>query len=454
MHRRNTKKPPRASPLRMVIESLETRAMLAGVEPESWSAPGLAPAPLGTGALLSSGVILTCSSPTPGSSGTSSPPAPAAGSGDSQSIGLALPSNSGSGAGSSSTGSGTSNSGGLALPSNSGPGAGSSHSGTGSTSDPNSPVLSSQYTGGSNAGGQGTGTSNSGTLSGSDLWLLYGAGLGAATSSSGAIGGSLSNRLTLLTQYTEGSSAGGQGNGTGGTLSNADLWRLYWSGAGAGSSSSSSDEGSLADDPTLSAQYTGGSGIGRITPLVYQFGSDDGPGFQSGVWTSVDGGVDFVNASDGEGAIPPPPDAGTASVGWFDWFRNLWRSETKPATPSVDQPNHTDIPAVGLPDQLPATRADGTLDPVFNNSVEDAKTEKWSRYPKSLMDQMVLDAAMLGKGIRIIESLGDDRFKGMEKWSYGVTNSDGTRSEVHYVRDPKTGRLFDFKFTHHAERYR
>jgi len=67
---------------------------------------------------------------------------------------------------------------------------------------------------------------------------------------------------------------------------------------------------------------------------------------------------------------------------------------------------------------------------------------------------MVLDAAMLGKGIRIIESLGDDRFKGMEKWSYGVTNSDGTRSEVHYVRDPKTGRLFDFKFIHHAERYR
>ncbi len=134
LNRRNTKKPHHASALRMVIESLETRAMLAGVGPESWSAPGLAPAPPGTGSLFSSGIILTCSSPTPGSSGTASPPASAAGSGGSQSTGLALPSNSGSGAGSSSTGSGSSNSGGLALPSNSGSGTGSSSTGSGSSS--------------------------------------------------------------------------------------------------------------------------------------------------------------------------------------------------------------------------------------------------------------------------------------------------------------------------------
>ena len=330
--------------------------MLAGVGPESWSAPGLAPAPLGTGALLSSGVILTCSSPTPGSSCTSSLPAPTPGSGGSQSTGLALPSNSGSGTGSPSTGSGSSNVGGLALPSNSGSGAGSSHSGTGSTSNPNSPVLSSQYTGGSNAGGQGNGTNNSVPLSGSDLWLMYGAGLGATTSSSGASGGSLSNRLPLLSQYKDGSNAGGHGNGTVGTLTNADLWRLYWSGAGVGFSSSSSDEGSLADDPTISAQYTGGSGIGRITPLVYQFGSDDGPGFQSGVWTSDDGGVHLVNASDGDGALPPQPDGATASIGWFDWWQKLLRSEAKSGTPQADQPRSADIPALGLPDQLPGTR--------------------------------------------------------------------------------------------------
>jgi len=153
--RRNTRKPPRGSPLHMVIESLETRAMLAGVGPESWSAPGLAPAPLGTGVLSSSGVILTCSSPAPGSSGTASPPAPTSGTVGSQSTGLALPSNSGSGAGSSSTGSCISNSGGLALPSNSSPGTGSSSTGSGGTSSGGLALPSNS--------GSGTGSSNSGT---------------------------------------------------------------------------------------------------------------------------------------------------------------------------------------------------------------------------------------------------------------------------------------------------
>ena len=204
----------------MVIKSLEPRAMLAGVGPESWSAPGLAPAPLGTGALLSSGVILTCSSPTPGSSGTSSPPAPTAG---------------------------------------------------------------------------------SGTSSGGDLWDSYSAGSGAGGSTPGSTGGVSTDGPALSSQYNAGSGAGGQGNGTVGPLTNAELWRLYWSGAGAGSSSSSSDEGSLADDPTISAQYTGGSGIGRITPLVYNPESDGPPVFHSGVWTGDEGGVQFVNAGEPDG---------------------------------------------------------------------------------------------------------------------------------------------------------
>ena len=183
MSRRNTTKrpPPRThAPLLAVIERLETRAMLAGVGPESWCAPGLAPAPLGTGALCSSGVILTCSSPAPGSCGTASPPAPAAGSG--------------------------------------------------------------------------------GTTSGGDLWLSFSAGSGAGGSTSGSDGGLSTNGPALSSQYNGGSGVGGQGNGTVGPLTNAELWRLYWSGAGDGSSSSSSDEGSLADDPTISARYTGGLG--------------------------------------------------------------------------------------------------------------------------------------------------------------------------------------------------
>jgi len=129
---------------------------------------------------------------------------------------------------------------------------------------------------------------------------LYSAGLGAGSSSSGASGGSSSNLLTLLSQYQEGSSASGQGNGTGNTLSNADLWGMYWSGAGAGSSSGS-DNGSLANDPIISAQYTGGSGIGGITPLVYNPESDGLPVFHSGVFTGDHGSVQFVNAGDPDG---------------------------------------------------------------------------------------------------------------------------------------------------------
>ena len=254
MSRRNTaKRPPRTFTLCTVIEALETRAMLASVGPESWSAPGLVPAPLGTGSLFSSGIILTCSSPTPGSSGTSSPPAPAAGSG--------------------------------------------------------------------------------GTTSGGDLWLSYSAGSGAGGSTSGSTGGLSTNGPALSSQYTGGSGVGGQGNGTVGPLTNADLWRLYWSGAGAGSSSGSAN-GSLVNDPTISARYTGGSGGGMVffvtgatgadaassgsqqgttgsntltladgqspvmtTPLVYQPGSDDGPGVVTAVWTGGEGDVQFIRAA-------------------------------------------------------------------------------------------------------------------------------------------------------------
>jgi hypothetical protein len=84
------------------------------------------------------------------------------------------------------------------------------------------------------------------------------------------------------------------------------------------------------------------------------------------------------------------------------------------------------------------------------NVITDAD-DKFSRTPKSVMDEMVLDAAKQGKGQRIIEKLNDPKFYGMEKWSYGETSANGLRSEVHYVRDPKTGELMDFKFAQHAE---
>ena len=354
VNRRNTKKPPRThAPLLAVIERLESRAMLAGLGQDSLSGlgsittallPGVSSPPgigfnggsptlgsaAGTGGSQSNGPVLQSGSgsgtgSSTSGSGSSAPNGPVlqsgSGSGTSSSTsgssssapnGPVLLGGTGSGTGSSSSGGGSSTPNGPVLQSGSGSGTDSTTSTAGGSPDPNSPVLLSQYTGGSNAGTQGSGTATGGTLSGSVLWLLYGAGLGAGSSSSGASGGSSSNLLTLLSQYNGGSNVGGQGNGTGGTLTNADLWGMYWSSAGAGSSSSSSDEGSLTNDPTILAQYTGGSGIGRITPLVYQFGSDDGPGFVSGVWNSDDGALQFVPVADtGTGQTDEGTSAGT-----------------------------------------------------------------------------------------------------------------------------------------------
>jgi len=357
-----------------VVEALEPRAMLAGVGPESWSTAGPTFGPLGTGPGTFSGALLTCSSPTPGSSGSSSPLAPTAGTGGTQSTGLALPSNSGSGAGSSPTGSGSNNSGGLALPSNSGSGTGSSNAGTGSNSDPNGPVLSSQYTGGSTPGGQGTGTS---TGSGGNLWLLYGAGSGAGSSSSGATGGSTSTS---------------ESPGSGGTLTGIDLWSLYGTGIGTGSSSGTSN-GSPTDGPTLSAKYTGGSGGGQdttaatftpgglvyfvtgaagadaagsgnpqgstgsttlaladsqsaptITPLVYQPGSDDGPVFVTGVWSGEEGDVQYIPM----GGQLPEPGTSSGPTDTPEW--SIYRTEREQITSTsrdtdqgVTAPRHNDI---------------------------------------------------------------------------------------------------------------
>ena len=377
MTRRNAKeRPARSTRFSMlsVVEALEPRAMLAGVGLESWSTAGPTFVPLGTGPASSSSALLTCSSPTPGSSGSSSSLAPTLGNGGSQSTGLALPSNSGLGAGSSSTGSGSSNSGGLALPSNSGSGAGSfptgsgstnsvglalpsnsgsgtgsSNSGTGSNSDPNSSVLSAQYNEGSNAGGQGAPTN---TSSGGDLWLLYGAGSATGSSSSGATGGSTGTS---------------QSPGGVGTLTGFDLWSLYGTDIWARSSSGTA-KGSLTNEPTLSAKYNGGSGGGQwstaatlipgglvyfvigsaeanasgsgnaqgssgsttlaladsqsaptMTPLVYQPGIDGGPVFVSGVWMGDGGGVQFVQVGEIEGRVPGSPYSTPIMIGQGLW---------------------------------------------------------------------------------------------------------------------------------------
>jgi len=75
---------------------------------------------------------------------------------------------------------------------------------------------------------------------------------------------------------------------------------------------------------------------------------------------------------------------------------------------------------------------------------------KWSRAPKSIQDQMALRAAQQGQGNVIIRNLNDSRFRGMEKVELKIKSANGRSSVVHYVRDPKTKKLMDFKFKRHS----
>ncbi len=75
-----------------------------------------------------------------------------------------------------------------------------------------------------------------------------------------------------------------------------------------------------------------------------------------------------------------------------------------------------------------AAEGDADADGV-NNEVEDP----WSRKPKSLQDEMALYAAKEGYGEVIIEDLGDERYKGMDKVEVKVKSDSGKDSVVHYV---------------------
>ncbi len=134
------------------------------------------------------------------------------------------------------------------------------------------------------------------------------------------------------------------------------------SGSGAGSSSSCPANGSLANDPTISSQYTGGAGGGLVffvagatganaansvsqqgitgstaltladgqstvttTPLVYQPGSDDGPGVVSAVWTGGEGDVQFMPVADEEvQAASPPEYSGPTIQAAPPWYISAW----------------------------------------------------------------------------------------------------------------------------------
>jgi hypothetical protein len=284
-----------SSDLRTSVERLESRAMLAGLGPESWSAAGPTTAPLSTGALVSAGAILTCSSPLPGSTTFSSLPVSSSSSGSLASGGLLwLSSTSGSGAGPTVSG-----------------------SGGGITSGP---VLSSQASGGTGVGSSaGSITASRGTVNGVELLVTSGAASGTGDSQAGSAGSNNTNGPAVSSQ-----ASGGTGGGltTSAAISGSGgLQPVFYDSAQIGLSTNGLHPGATGST-TLTLAAT-------LTPLAYQPGSNDGPGFVLGVWTGDEGGVQFFQVAE-----PESPLADTAPLGrptWDevkDWFQGpRWQFE-------------------------------------------------------------------------------------------------------------------------------
>jgi hypothetical protein len=252
--------------------------------------------------------------------------------------------------------------------------------------------------------------------------------------------------LALLSQYQEGSNVGGQGNGTGNTLSNADLWGMYWSGAGAGSSSASTDEGSLADDATISSQYTGGSGIGGITPLVYNPESDGPPVFHSGVFTGDHGSVQFVQTADtgnqgtGEGDASESDGKSRARSWWGirGWFLGdepiddggVPQIESEPKPRTLWQWFWGDDPIKGSLWKLGPSRISRLGDRPTHNDDKSAveSLEDGGKLVKELIEGAERDAALAALGAVVgklgaPKTIGEINLKGTMK-GYGMTLAD------------------------------
>ena len=74
--------------------------------------------------------------------------------------------------------------------------------------------------------------------------------------------------------------------------------------------------------------------------------------------------------------------------------------------------------------------------------------DRFRRSPSTLSEQLVLEEAKSGAGIRIMDktSLGDTRYQGMYKMQHVHYNPNGTKTVIHYIVDPNTGAKMDFKF--------
>ncbi|NKD78112.1 hypothetical protein HEQ60_10115 [Haematospirillum sp. H1815] len=105
--------------------------------------------------------------------------------------------------------------------------------------------------------------------------------------------------------------------------------------------------------------------------------------------------------------------------------------------------------AIGKAATGPAARVIGkAADDAGKAAIESG--DKWSRAPKSLQDQMTLQAARKEEGRPLPIELNDPRYQGMQKMEYKTKSAEGKDSVVHYILDPKTGERMDFKFKKHS----
>ena len=68
------------------------------------------------------------------------------------------------------------------------------------------------------------------------------------------------------------------------------------------------------------------------------------------------------------------------------------------------------------------------------------------RLPQNFEEYLALDEAKSGAGQVIIKSLSDPRYQGWEKIQHIHRCLDGRNIVIHYIRNPKTGYITDFKF--------
>jgi hypothetical protein len=101
-----------------------------------------------------------------------------------------------------------------------------------------------------------------------------------------------------------------------------------------------------------------------------------------------------------------------------------------------------------VPSSGPLKNASGNLDDAASAARKQPYgpvNKVFRRLPKNAQDAQALSEAEAGMGRDLKLKLGDPRYQGWEKWHHSV-GPKGSKSVVHYLRNPKTGYKTDFKF--------